>query len=123
MMNKLTVLFLVIVMIACNRKPFVNHKLKLEQVSEDCREQQSYFRSISNIAGERYEFEKCLPAAFNKDNIKTERKGDTVVVNFDRTQASGRPVVYKVTLDIDSYPIYKFLTIDDQTFMMAISER
>lgn len=123
MMNKLPFLLLIIVMIACNRKPFVNHKLKLDKVSEDCREQQSYFRSISNIAGERYEFEKCLPFDFSKDNLKTERRGDTVVVNFDKTAAGGRPVVYKVTLDIDSYPIYKFLTIDDQTFMMALSDR
>ena len=31
----------------------------------------------------RYEFEKCLPADFNKDNVTSERKGDTVVVNFE----------------------------------------
>ena len=123
MMNKSIAFLLLITMIACKRKPFVNHKLKLDKVSEDCRDQQSYFRSISNIAGERFEFEKCLPVDFNSDNITSERKGDTVVVKFDKTAAGGRPVVYKVTLDIDSYPIYKFLTIDDDTFMMALTDK
>ena len=122
-MNKTIAFLLIITMIACKRKPFVNHKLKLDKVSEDCREQQDYFRSISNIAGERFEFEKCLPAEFSKDNITSERKGDTVVVNFDKAAASGRPVVYKVTLDIDSYPIYEFLTIDGTTFRMALTDK
>lgn len=122
-MNKTIAFLLLLTVIACNRKPFVNHKLKLDKVSEDCRDQQSYFRSISNIAGERFEFEKCLPVDFNSDHLTSERRGDTVVVKFDKTAASGRPVVYKITLDIDSYPIYKFLTIDEDTFMMALSDK
>ena len=123
MMNKLIVFLLLIIMIACNRKPFVNHKLKLEKVSEDCRELQNFFRLNSNIGGERYEFEKCLPAGFSEDHLTSERKGDTVVVNFNKTSSGQKNVVYKVTLDIDSYPLYSFLTIDGETYILASAEK
>jgi hypothetical protein len=82
MMNKLVIFLTALLLFACNRKPFVNHKLKFEKVADDCRELQTYFRLNSNFGGERYEFEKCLPANFNEDQLKSERKGDTVVVSF-----------------------------------------
>jgi hypothetical protein len=122
-MNKFIVFLLVIVIIACNRKPFINHKLKLDKVAEDCKEQQNYFRLTSNIAGERYEFEKCLPADFTKDKLTTERKGDTVVIKFNKTSPGQKDAVYKVTLDIDSYPLYSFLTIDGETYVLASSQK
>jgi hypothetical protein len=121
-MNKLNLFLLLTVMIACNRKPFVNHKLKLDKVSDNCGEQQNYFRVTSNIAGQRFEFEKCLPANFEKDHLDSERKGDTVVINFARPEAPEANVVYKVTLDIDSYPKYNFLTVDGETYLLSISQ-
>jgi hypothetical protein len=45
--------------------------------------------------------------------MKVSRQGDTVVVQFPRT--GGKAVLNKITLDIDSYPRYNFITIDDQT--------
>lgn len=116
-MNKIFFLLL-LVFFACNRKPFVEHKLKYEKVADDCKERQSYFRLNSNFGGERYEFEKCLPAGFSDKDMSTERKGDTVVVKFN-TPAAGSTVVYHVTLDIDSYPRYNFLTIDDETYSIT----
>ena len=65
--------------LSCERKPYVEHKLKFEKVSDDCKDQQSYFRLNSNFGGERYEFEKCLPADFKDEQMTTERKGDTVI--------------------------------------------
>jgi hypothetical protein len=122
-MNKLTIFLLLTVLIACSRKPFVNHKLKLDKVSGNCAEQQNYFRLTSNIGGERYEFEKCLPANFSDDNISSERKGDTVVINFNRPASPQPDVVYKFTLDIDSYPLYSFLTIDGETYVLGSAEK
>jgi hypothetical protein len=68
---------------------------------------------VSNVAGERYEFEKCLDAHFSKDMLKVSRQGDTVLVRFPK--ATGQTVLDKITLDIDSYPRYNFITIDDET--------
>jgi len=120
-MNKLIVYLLLVTAIACNRKPFVNHKLDFEKVANDCSEQQSYFRMNSNIAGERFEFEKCLAPDFKKDQVISSRKGDTVIVNLPSPAASGN-VVYHITLDIDSYPQYNYVTIGEDTYQIAHSK-
>lgn len=106
--------FLLLVTIACNRKPFVNHKLKFEKISDNCENLKPLFRMVSNVAGERFEFEKCLDANFTKDMMKISRVGDTVLVQFPK--AAGQTVLDKITLDVDSYPRYNFITIDDETF-------
>ena len=106
--------------IACNRKPFVSHKLKFEKISDNCENLRPSFRVVSNIAGERYEFDKCLPANFTKEMMKVARQGDTVVVEFERPMA--HPILYKITLDIDSYPKYNYITVDDETFVVTSSK-
>src|SRR5215470_10661152 len=100
----------VLAVIACNRKPFVDHKLKFEKISDNCENLKPSFRMVSNVVGERYEFERCLGANFSKDMMNVSRQGDTVLVQF-RGEGS-RQVLYKITLDIDSYPKYNFITID-----------
>ena len=111
--NRSMMLLLMLVAISCNRKPFVDHKLKLEKISDNCENLKPSYRMVSNVAGERYEFEKCLDANFTIDMMKVSRQGDTVLVQFPKT--GGKGVLNKVTLDIDSYPRYNFITIDDQT--------
>lgn len=108
---------------SCERKPYVEHKLKFEKVSDDCRDQQSYFRLTANFGGERYEFEKCLPAEFKSDELATRRSNDTVYVEFKPTPSSSPGKVYHLILDIDSYPRYGFITIGDDTYAIAASEK
>ena len=126
-MNKrflsLLMLMVSIYMMSCQRKPFVEHKLKFEKVSDDCKEQQSYFRMNSNFGGERYEFEKCLPEDFNDGQLTTERSGDTVLVSFKKASADQTNKVYHITLDIDSYPLYHFVTIDQDTYFISATEK
>ena len=102
------------VLISCNRTPFVNYKLKFEKISDNCENLKPSFRMVSNVAGERFEFEKCLDANFTKDLIKVSRQSDTVLVRFPK--AGVQPVLNKITLDVDSYPRNDFITIDDETF-------
>jgi len=108
------VLTLAFAILTCNRKPFVSHKLRFEKISENCENLKPSFRMVSNVAGERYEFEKCLSASFSKDQLEVTRQGDTVMVRFEKPTAQA--LLYKITLDIDSYPRYNFITIDDETF-------
>lgn len=112
-----------IFLISCERKPFVEHKLKFEKVSDDCQEQQSYFRMNSNFGGERYEFEKCLPADFKDEQLSSERQGDTVLVRFKTAAVNPANKVYHITLDIDSYPVYHFVTIDGDTYSISAAEK
>ena len=113
-MNKAIIYLLLVGMIGCNRKPFVDHKLKFEKISENCDNLKPSFRMVSNVAGERFEFEKCLATDFSKDQMKVSRQGDTVLVEFQKPAA--QKVLYKITLDIDSYPRYNFITVDSETF-------
>src|SRR5215510_100938 len=113
-MNRLFIFLFVLLAISCNRKPFVDHKLKFEKISDNCENLKPSFRMVSNVAGERYEFEKCLDAGFTKDMMKVSRQGDTVMVQFPRP--GGQSVLDKIILDIDSYPRYNFITVDDETF-------
>jgi hypothetical protein len=113
-MNKTIIALLLIVVIGCNRKPFITHKLKFEKISDNCENLKPSFRMVSNVAGERYEFEKCLGGNFSKDQMAVSRLGDTVLVRFQK--ASTGNVLYKMTLDIDSYPRYNFITVDEETF-------
>jgi hypothetical protein len=121
MMNKLIVFFGFLIAIGCNRKPFVEHKVDFEKVATNCSEQQSYFRMSSNFGGERFEFEKCLGADFKKDQVTSSRQGDTVLVKFPQPAAGGN-VVYHITLDIDSYPEYNYVTIGEDTYQIAHSK-
>lgn len=122
-MNKLSAFVLLFILAACSRKPFVEHKLEIKKVNDDCTRQQSYFRMNSNFGGERYEFEKCLPGDFQKDQLRSERRGDTVRVSFPVATPGQSTAVYQLTLDIDSYPPYKFLSIGEDTYTIAPSQK
>lgn len=124
-MKKIMIAGLVIsALFACNREAYVEHKATLEKKADDCTGLQPSFHLNSNFGGERYEFQKCLPADFNKSMITSERHGDTVLVRF--TPPAGNKTssaLYQVTLDIDSYPKYTFLTIDDETYTVIPSDK
>lgn len=123
MMNRILLFVLVLAIIACKRKPFVEYKLKAEKVASDCSEQQTYFRMNSNFGGERFEFEKCLSDGFTDSKLVAERKGDTVLINFPRPVAGQPMLVYHITLDIDSHPSYGFLTVDGDTYSITSTEK
>ena len=117
--NRAMMILLILVAISCNRKPFVDHKLKFEKISDNCENLKPSFRMVSNVAGERYEFERCLGANFTKDMLNLSRQGDTVLVRFQ--SGGSQQVLYKITLDVDSYPRYNFITIDGETFQVIPS--
>jgi len=119
-MNKATIfLLLFFVLAGCRNEPFVEHEIKMEKLSADCNKLNPYFRMVSNFGGERFEFERCLAIDYNKQDAKVSRQGDTVVVQLS-TPASQKGL-FKITLDIDSYPRYNFITIDGETFRVVPS--
>ncbi|NCT73534.1 MAG: hypothetical protein GXC78_03315 [Chitinophagaceae bacterium] len=109
----------VVILCACNRDEYVTSKVKLSRVADGCASVSAAMRSISNIGGERFEFQKCLPDDEKQRRVIAERRGDTVVVRFDTKGATAPLATFDVILDIDSYPAYRFITIDDNTFPMT----
>ena len=103
-----------VTMLSCESKPFLKHKLKFEKVKDDCSGMDMSFHMNSNLNGERYEFQRCLDADFSAEKFQSLRQGDTVVLKFERKNKD--QALYKIIVDIDTYPRYNFLTIDGNTF-------
>src|SRR5215208_793791 len=95
-------------------KPYLQHELKFTKLYDHCAARSDKFEMNSNTNGERYVFQQCLDPDFDKSKLGVERKGDTVVVQFNRSNPA--QALYEIILDIDSYPRYSFLTIGDNTF-------
>jgi hypothetical protein len=110
---------IVILFVSCERKPFVEHKLKFEKVADGCNSPTQNFKMTSNFGGERYEFDRCLAANFTDDQVSTARQGDTVVVKFTKPAEGQAKGIFNLTLDIDSYPKYHFITIDGDTYAIV----
>ena len=95
-------------------QPYLHHSLSFTKTGSDCTRNEGRFAMNANINGERYEFQQCLDADFDIKKATVARKGDTVVLSFTRNNAAQS--LFQLTLDIDTYPRYHFLTIGANTF-------
>jgi hypothetical protein len=112
--------FAVMLFVACDRKPFVEQKMQFEKVADGCSTTPQAFKMTSNFGGERYEFDRCLPANFAKEQMTVTRQGDTVVVKFKKPEAA--KAIFNIILDIDSYPKYSYISIDEDTYAIVASK-
>ena len=115
----ISILFFILIFTSCGDQAYLHHKLKFEKLADNCSGAQQSFQMNSNINGERYEFNKCLQEDFTKDNVTYTRQGDTVVVHFEKPATNAKQSEFHITLDIDTYPRYNFLTIDGDTFIIV----
>ncbi|HEY9362630.1 MAG TPA: hypothetical protein VIQ00_05180 [Chitinophagaceae bacterium] len=120
-MKQLILFSMIFFLGSCANKEFLHHELKVEKLEGDCATMDPGFKMNSNLNGERYEFERCLPVDFTDEQLKVERRGDSVVLNFPKAVA-GNQLKYKIIIDIDTWPRYNFLTIDDNTFQIKPAE-
>src|SRR5688572_29741694 len=111
--------FTTMLVIACSSetKPYFKHSLhKYEKIEEGCANLDPKFSMVSNIIGERYTFQKCLPASY-KGSYLAERKGDSVIIAFEKQD--GPTALFNIILDINTQPRYNYLTIDGNTFQIV----
>jgi len=97
-------------------KPYIQHELEFKKIADGCQAKEG-MSMTSNTNGERFELEECLDADFNKDKMVVERKNDTVLVSFrneGKTKAS-----FALTIDIDTYPTYNYLTVGSNTYQVV----
>lgn len=100
---------------------FINHKLKSEKLG-DCNGYSESIKMISNINGERYEFNSCLDEGFDGKNYTLLRTGDSIIVNFSRTAAQKKSL-FKLILDVDAKPNYHHIIIDDREVTVVPTEK
>ena len=113
-MKVILITIVIVIITGCKTKPFLKHDLEFEKVADNCDQMSASFKMNSNLNGERYEFQRCLDIDFQKEKFTSIRQGDTVVLKFERKNA--KQAMYDIIVDVDSYPRYNFLTIDDNTF-------
>ena len=99
---------------------FINHKLSFEKAGH-CATAQPGIKMISNINGERYQFDCCMDEDFNGKNYIVERKGDTINVSFPK--ASAKQSLFKITLDVDAKPAYHLINIDGREVHVVGAEK
>ena len=115
-MKSIWVFLIAMYCFSCKTKPFIKHELDYKKISDECSGKDPMIKMNSNLNGERYEFEECLDYDFDGKKISVARRGDTVVVSFSKAQQKKARVLFSITLDIDSYPRYNYMTISDNTF-------
>ena len=102
---------------SCN-DAHIDHKIGLKKMGA-CGENNPQIHMESNVMGDRYTFNQCLPDNFTEKDYAINRKGDTLLVSFKK--ADERPQNdFNITLDIDAHPRYAFIAIGNQ--VLAIGE-
>lgn len=117
---KYIITFAIIAMLSSCSDSFVNHELKVER-NGDCSQQRQPVKMISNINGERYEFEYCLADGYDGKDYTVVRKGDSLLVSFPK--ASAKTALYKLILDIDAKPAYHEILLGDQIVHVVAAEK
>ncbi len=112
-MNKIISFCLILFLLAaCKTEPYIKHDLTFEKIGDNCDNVNTGVKMISNIAGERFEFEACLPANFSAEQLTVTKTGDSAFVNYPVSGSVG----YKLILDVKSYPKYTSFTIGGETY-------
>ena len=109
-MKCFSILVTLILLSSCSNS-FINHKLQSEKIGA-CTNEAVPIKMLSNINGERYEFQYCLNDGFDGKNYTIERNGDSLLIKFPATTA--KTALYKLTLDIDAKPAYHHIKLGDQ---------
>ncbi len=100
---------------------FINHELKSEKLGE-CTDYSQSIKMISNINGERYEFNSCLDDGFDGKNYTLLRNGDSIIVNFPKS-TSQKKSLYKLILDVDAKPGYHHIILDGREITIVPKEK
>ena len=97
---------------ACEEGPYVKHKLSAVKKGA-CTNEISSVKMESNINGERYVFDECLPAEFDGKKYEVVRSGDSLFVKFPGATTS-KTALFTLTLDMQANPVYKCIQIGDR---------
>jgi hypothetical protein len=109
-------LFLLYLLASCDENQ-LNHKLEFKKIGS-CNQMSPLYHMESNVAGDRYTFNQCLPENFDGTTYKVDRKGDTLLVSF--SESDEPKAAFTLTLDIDAYPEYHHILLGNE--MLHVGE-
>ena len=121
-MKTLLLSFILILLYSCESKPYINHSMKVDKIG-DCSQQKEpiNIKIISNINGERYEFDYCLAEGFGGKDYSLIRVGDTLVLDLPEPVPGNKRSLFKLTLDIDAYPKYGHLKLGNKVLDIILA--
>jgi hypothetical protein len=109
----------VVPLLSCNDN-YINHKIEFKRLGA-CGETSPLIQMESNIAGNRFVFNHCLPEDFNEKGYSVMRSGDTLLVSFKQKPDQSLNE-FTITLDIDANPLYGYLRIGNQVLAIGTVE-
>ena len=98
----------VFLLCSCGESVFIKHTLKAEKMG-NCTTVNTAVKMESNINGERYIFEECLPDNFNEQQCTVKQVGDSVLVSFP--EKAPQNSLYRLTLDVETNPPYHHIVL------------
>jgi hypothetical protein len=116
---------LIVLLASCDSaKPYINFTLKADKINDDCSQASPEWTVEANTAGERYVFYNCLFSGYDTKLASMEQKGDTLLLHFNEDAMDSSPnmptAVYKLTLDVDTYPKYKHVQLGDRIIDISV---
>lgn len=94
---------------SCEEGSYIKHELTGTKKGA-CADENTAVKMESNINGERYVFEECLPEDFDGKAYDVVRRNDSLFVTFPQKQA-GKTALFTLTLDIQANPVYKCIQL------------
>lgn len=97
---------------ACEEGPYIKHEMAVAKKGA-CTNEISSVKMESNINGERYVFEECLPENFDGKAYELVRSGDSLLLTFPQMQ-SAKTALFTLTLDVQANPVYRCIKLGDR---------
>ena len=97
---------------SCEEGPWIKHEMTIEKKGS-CTNEISSVKMQSNINGERYVFEECLPENFDGKKYEVVRKGDSLLVTFPAVP-SASTALFTITLDVQANPVYTTIKLGER---------
>ena len=94
----------------------LNHSMTFSK-SGPCTQIDPMVTLTSNVAGDRYTFNACLPENFDGKAYQLVRKGDSLVLSFPGN--ANPTTAFALTMDVDAYPPYHFMVINGQAIQVG----
>ncbi len=108
----ITALIVLVLYSSCKEDIYVKHEMAISKKGA-CGGENTSVKMESNINGERYVFEECLPEDFNGKTYELVRRNDSLFVSFPQ-KPSAKTALFTITLDVQANPVYKCIQLGDR---------
>lgn len=100
---------------SCGEESYFKHSIKLNLLDRTCNKNGRNLSINSTLISDEYQFNCCLMEGLVEKNILVQRSGDTIKVLLPEGEGAHFRQ-YQCTLEVDTYPRYRYLMINNQLY-------